>query len=108
MRQGSPKAREDFLCKISYLGCRGAEEEPYDPIRRNPRAVLGALQFGEVDSSPEQSGRKPREAYPHHLVDGEAAAQFHELPKRLVLELLQPVVLLVDGGKDVPGCDTPP
>jgi hypothetical protein len=68
---------EEVLNKISYLGGGGAEEEPYDPISRNPRPVLRALQFREVDRPPEEGSRNPREAHAHHLVDGEAAAQLH-------------------------------
>src|SRR5215218_4412342 len=100
------RAREVVLKKVSDLGGRGAKEEPYDPISRHPRTVLGALQLGEVDSPPEQGCRKSREAHAHDLVDGEAASQLHELPKGPVFELLEPVVL-VDGGEDVSGRDTP-
>ena len=71
------RAGDKILNKVSDLGGRGAEEEPYDPISRNPRTVLGTLQLGEVDSPPEQSGRKPREAHAHDLIDGEAASQLH-------------------------------
>jgi hypothetical protein len=72
-----PKGGDKILNKVSDLGGRGAEEEPYDPISRNPRTVLGTLQLGEVDSPPEQGGRKPREAHAHDLIDGEAAPQLH-------------------------------
>src|SRR5215210_500679 len=92
---------EKVLRLAPDLGDGRIVEEVEEPVGGDPGPALRALQLVEVGHAPEQGRYLPAELDAHDLVDGELAAQLHELPERLVAEGLG--LLAVYSGKDVFG-----
>src|SRR5215210_4111512 len=92
---------EKVLRLAPDLGDGRIVEEVEEPVGGDPGPALRALQLVEVGHAPEQGRYLPAELDAHDLVDGELAAQLHELPERLVAEGLG--LLAVYGGEDVLG-----
>src|SRR5215203_1283630 len=68
------------------LGDGRIVEDVEEPVGGDPGPALWALQLVEVHEAPEQGSYLPAELDAHHLVDGELAAELHELAERLVAE----------------------